>query len=441
MRISHSSVVLAFVLLSLSVISASAQQTLTLDTPITARYAGVAVSFEFNASENQTVLFAVNSQEANLAIEIYDPAGNFLISDDDSGDGINPAIGVRFTQAGQYRVNVLSYSGDLGEASFTIVAQPLDTAAEQEIALGGIVRGVLGDTFPTFNFTVDRETTLLIAPITFNFPALFTLRDASGQVIRTTENSVLALAVPVTPGRYQLALSSEFEGSLSGSYYAVLITETTIQPLSIGETVEVDAVGGRAFFFSFEGRAGDIIDIVMRWPEGDFTAGGLFTLQREVEPALFFSDSSPSSSFMSGVQLPADGTYRIEVFPYSTFFRAPFTLQLLQGSVLALSASPTTIVIGGDVPVKQLSAEVEAGRLYRFSVTTNNPMRPITAAITPSVTLSLAGAQAGSIEFVAEASGTLNISLRAESYFTGLEDPMQMGEEVTLVVTFEEVNR
>jgi hypothetical protein len=441
MPISRLSAATAFIVLCLSAIGLSAQQTLQLDTPITARYAGVAVSFEFNASENQTVLFAVNSQEANLAIEIYDPVGNFLTSDDDSGDGINPAIGVRFTQAGQYRVNVLSYSGDLGEASFTIVAQPLDTAAEQEIALGGIVRGVLGDTFPTFNFTVDRETTLLIAPITFNFPALFTLRDASGQVIRTTDSSVLALAVPVTPGRYQLAMSSEFEGNLSGSYYAVLITETTIQPLSIGETVEVDAVGGRAFFFSFEGRAGDIIDIVMRWPEGDFTAGGLFTLQREVEPALFFSDSSPSSSFMSGVQLPADGTYRIEVFPYSTFFRAPFTLQLLQGSVLALSASPTTIVIGGDVPVKQLSAEVEAGRLYRFSVTTNNPMRPITAAITPSVTLSLAGAQAGSIEFVAEASGTLNISLRAESYFTGLEDPMQMGEEVTLVVTFEEVNR
>ncbi len=424
--------------LALSAAVGTAQQTLELNAPINARYEDEPVLFVVNAEENQTVLIVVTSQEADLGIEVYDELGAYVAGDDDSGDGINPALGINFPQAGQYSVFVVSYSRPTGGSDFTILMQPLEIVAEAEVVLGQIVRGVIGDTFPSFTFTVERETTLLISPLTFNFAPQLTLLTEGGEVVTSTELNLLRRVVP--PGRYRLNLSAPFDGHAPRPYYALLITDTAVEALTFNETQTVNAVGERARFYTFEGRAGDVVDIVVSWPL-DARSGMFFSVVAPSGEPVFFSETTASTSFVNGAVLPEDGVYQVEVLPFTTTFRSPFTLFLGEGDVIEVSATPTTVVIDMNVVTRQLVAEVVEGRTYRLTVTTDNPARPFSVFAGVDISLNVFGGRAGAIEFVASSSGTLSMSLRADSIFFGDEGAAARTSDATLTITFEEVNQ
>lgn len=429
---------LTVLLLAMTATVGMAQQALELNTPINARYVDAPVVFTINAEQDQTVLIVVTSNDADLAIEVYDATNTYIAGDTDSGDGVNPALGISFPQAGQYSVMVLSYNGETRDADFTILMQPLEIVTEAEIALGEIVRGVVGDTFPTFTFTVERETTLLISPLTYNFPAQLTLSTEGGEFIAGTSANFLKQVVPA--GRYRLLLDAAFEGYAPRPYYALLVTEAVIEPLARGETQTVNAVGDRARFYTFEAQAGEVVDVVVSWTSG-FGAGVFFSLLSPSGELLYFSESTMNTAFISGAVLPSDGLYSLEVLPFSITFRSPFTLLLAEGAIIELSAAPTTILIDANVTTRQLSAEVVEGRTYRLTVTTDNPARPFSVFVGADITLVVVGGRGGSIEFTAPSSGTLALSLRSDStFFADAEVTAQM-DDATLTITFEEVNQ
>ncbi|MFQ3647781.1 MAG: PPC domain-containing protein [Anaerolinea sp.] len=431
-------VIWAVLLLAVTASTAVAQQALELNVPVSARYVDAPVAFTVNAEADQTVLIVVTSSEADFAIELYDPLGNYVAGDNDSGDGINPALGISFPQTGAYAVNVVSYDGTTRDAAFTILMQPLEIVTEAEIVLGEIVRGIVGDVFPTFTFTVEQETILLISPLTYNFPALMELSTEDGTLLISSDTSLLKQ--PVLPGRYRLALKAAFGGYAPRPYYALLVTEAVVEPLERGETRTVNAQGERARFYTFEGRAGDVVDIVVDWSAG-FGAGAFFSLVSPSGVVDYFSETTSSTSFVSGVELREDGLYQLEVLPFSVTFRAPFTIAFTEGQIIEVSATPTTLVIDTRVTTRQLSANVVEGRVYRLTLVTNNSARSFSVFVETNTSLTMSGGRAGSIEFIASSSGTLVMSLRADSTFFGDQEPSEQREDATLTITLEEVNQ
>lgn len=429
---------LSVLLLAMTATVSMAQQALELNTPINARYVDAPVVFTINAEQDQTVLIVVTSDAADLAIEVYDATNTYIAGDSDSGDGVNPALGISFPRAGQYRVLVLSYDGEMHNADFTILMQPLEIVTEAEIVLGEIVRGVVGDTFPTFTFTVERETTLLISPLTYNFPAQLTLSTEGGEFIAGTSGNFLKQVVPA--GRYQLLLNAAFEGYAPRPYYALLVTEAVIEPLTRGDVQTVNAVGERARFYTFEAQAGEVVDVVVNWTNG-FGAGVFFSLLSPTGEPLYFSESTTNTTFISGAMLPVEGTYSLEVLPFSLTFRSPFTLLLADGAIIEVSATPTTILIDANVTTRQLSAQVIEGRTYRLTVTTDNPARPFSVFLGSDATLSVVGGRGGSIEFTNTSASPLSISLRSDSTFYGDPEITAQLDDANLTITFEEVNQ
>ncbi len=433
-----STALLAALLLAMTATVSMAQQMLTFNTPISARYVDAPVVFTINAEQDQTVLIVVTSSESDLAIEVYDPLGNYIAGDNDSGDGINPALGISFPQTGAYTVNVVSYDATVRDAAFTILMQPLEIVAEAEIVLGEIVRGIVGDVFPTFTFTVEQETTLLISPLTYNFPALMELFTEDGTLLISSDASLLKQ--PVLPGRYRLALRASFEGYAPRPYYALLVTEAVIEPLERGQTRTINAQGERARFYTFEGRAGDVVDVIVEWSAG-FGAGVFFSLVSPSGAVDYFSETTSTVSFVNGAELREDGLYQLEVLPFSVVFREPFTITLTEGQIVEVSATPTTLVIDAKVTTRQLSANVVEGRVYRLTVVTNNSARPFSVFIGADASLIISGGRAGTIEFTASSSGLLPISLRADSTFFSDQEPPERLEDAALTITLEEINQ
>jgi hypothetical protein len=110
-------------------------------------------SWTFTGAEGEVVsvdLVGVSLDDTYL--ELYDPDGYFLISDDDSGTGLNARFdGLQLPSSGTYTVVAQGYSGSLGTYELTLVQGRIgisggppdigDPTLEGEIEFGEIVEG------------------------------------------------------------------------------------------------------------------------------------------------------------------------------------------------------------------------------------------------------------------------------------------------------------
>lgn len=70
----------------------------------------------------QPVTIRANSLATDTQLELYDPAGNFIKSDDNSGGDINPRIAYTATQSGYYFIFVTAASGVTGQYSLSVAS-------------------------------------------------------------------------------------------------------------------------------------------------------------------------------------------------------------------------------------------------------------------------------------------------------------------------------
>lgn len=396
---------------------ASAQDTpLTLGVPVTGVYNGTAVNYSFQATAGQTILFEATSPIFDVAVEVYD-ATNYLMGDDNGGDGTNAAVGVTFPSDGVYTVAVLAYDTSRGGGEFTVSANPLPIVTDVLLLPGQTVRSVIGSTFPTFNVLLDRDMSILFTLLSFGFPPRIILLDLGDNVLQSTENNILLATLPAGAYRIRLEYASETTFN-SPPYFAAALDETIVEPIGYGQTINRDDTGKRAAYFTFNAITGDIFNVRLQ-SNNPADVGASFTIYGPDGTIVFYSEGSTGLSYLQRQQIIQDGTYRIEVRPYTETFTIPYTLLLEQSQRGVLSNTPTQIILDGSLLSDTFNLNVEAGKRYRLTVRTDNTQRPLNAfimnAMTQIASMSGSGANGISLELTVVESTTYQVTIRAET--------------------------
>lgn len=427
----------------LAVSAVLAQQTLTMETPVSGNFNGSPVDVAVTGSAGQSVLIETSNTSSDLAIEVYDANNNYVAGDDNSGDGDNASVGLTFPSDGQYRISVLAYNPASQPSDFTLTMSPLEIITETSLAVGETLRSILNQPPVVFDVTLANDMTILFSLLTYNFPPTISLTDSSDNVLASSDNNVLLATLPA--GSYRIQLAPAFEDSYNAlPYYAVTLSESTITPLTYGEPITRDDSGQRASFFTFDANPGDVLDLTITNTQ-TVGSGGSFTVYAPDNTVAFYSESSPEMSYLRAVEITTAGTYRVEVFPYQETFSGPYTVILSTSERAVLSATPLQAVFDTSLLSNNYSISVEQGKLYRVSVATDNVKRPITiyiqSSVAQSITASMYGGLGTSVEFVAPETATYGVNVRVDSGDYDENGNIADPTVSNITLTFEEITR
>lgn len=191
--------------------------------------------------------------------------------------------------------------------------------AQDTIAIGDSVDGELedGETVE-YTFEAEQGTFLLISLESDVFDPFLTISDASGNTIATDDdsgdstNALVRFTVPEN-GEYTIEVSGLFGG---GGAFTLSLSVGEFIEISLGQTARVEFDGEtNAFFFGYEGTAGEVITV------SAVTDGSIDTNLTVFGPSGFEVASDEDSGenndpLIQVVVLSEDGTYQIQLSSY-----------------------------------------------------------------------------------------------------------------------------
>jgi hypothetical protein len=199
------------------------------------------------------------------------------------------------------------------------------------IDYGAAVNGVISNTTPAIQYTFQAEagetTQIQLRSISGDLDPLLILLGPDGQEIQrnddaqtTTRDSVIETSLP-TSGIYTIIATRymEDEGQTAGEFRLSLEKMAVAVPgqvttIAYGETITGTVERSIGFVrYTFEGQAGDIIDIQMKGTSGNLDP--LLILLNPQGTELTRNDDADSTttrdSLIQGFVIPADGTYTV----------------------------------------------------------------------------------------------------------------------------------
>lgn len=210
-------------------------------------------------------------------VEVYSPDGRLLASDDDSGDGTNAFIRqVALSDTGTYFILISALSGN-GDFVLTLGASqppiPMGTVRYDQTVTGTLagnnehVWTLEAQPSDVVTIAVNRATS---AP---NLDVKVALSDAEGSILTSDDDggndtNALIDRYPLLSGGTYTILVSAFSGE---GAYTLFVSRATPMPIAMGNEVVGDVTREGGMIWSFEGVAGEEIDInaISMEPEGN----------------------------------------------------------------------------------------------------------------------------------------------------------------------------
>ncbi|MCL4877401.1 MAG: pre-peptidase C-terminal domain-containing protein [Anaerolineae bacterium] len=314
--------------------------------------AGLETRFVFEGQADDVVSIMVMSG-FDASLELMDPSGVVIASDDDSGGDLQPLIdAVQLPADGTYTIAVMGFNSD-DAGPFTIIFSELGlslTPVNQSISYGETIEGFLpaGQT-ATYTFTANAGD-IISVEVTSSFDAFVQVLDSAGSVIAEDDDSggnlqpfINRVELPAA-GNYQIVLSG-FGPDANGNYSLVLTSSSPVAEvgsITYGETVEGTLVGGTTTSYTFEGSANEVITVEVGTP---------FDAYLELQNAngeLLTADDDSGGDLQPAIinfTLPETGTYRLVLSGFSAFDEGPFSMTLSLGETV-ISGGGTTISYG-----------------------------------------------------------------------------------------------
>jgi hypothetical protein len=244
--------------------------------------------------------------------------------------------------------------------------------AQTAINPGDSVQGTLNNNTAQYNFTAKAGETVIISLNSDAFDPLLELYAANGnQVGRDDDsggfpNARLVFTAPAD-GTYTITVTS-FSGAATGAYTLSLTTQTATA-ITYGTPVDTKMAGTTPLYFTFNGTEGDVVDIYAVSAADEDTR---LTLRGPDGVEVIGDDDSGAGAnpYIRRLILPSTGAYQLELAPFSDLgLSGDITVTIEQTELLALSETPQTVDIGGDIgDVEVFSMEATAGTTYRIVV-------------------------------------------------------------------------
>jgi hypothetical protein len=308
----------------------------------------VKYTFEGEQGEYVTItMIQVDSMDPYLRLE--DARGTVLAQDDDSAGSLNSRIGpFRLPANGTYTIVATSLGGrDTGEFTLSLQAPVV-----QRTEYGQRITGELTplESQAEYTFYAEAGTVISIDLISNDFDAYLTLASANPRSTLITDddsgidrNARIGPYVLPDDGDYQIVVSAF--GSAEGEY-ALTLNRVDAAPVEVGASVRTQISGDQAAYFSFEGQAGDVVDVrVDTGGQLDTALSVITPTSRQIASADDVDDSL--DPFVSNVILTETGTYFVSVQPnVSRDERTPITLKVTQSIIPSLDNGAQSVRLG-----------------------------------------------------------------------------------------------
>lgn len=299
-------------------------------------------SYTFEANAGDLVTITVISDEPgkfDTYLLLLDSEGVELMTDDDSAGNLNSRIGpYDIPEDGTYTIVVDSFgniAGDepgVGAFELTVVAAMIEVI-EYNTPVEGAITTDEPVTMFGFEGAAGDVVTVMLSGDTSALSA--TISQTSGDFSRQTygETDVLGPFVLPEDGEYAVTITS-YDG-MTDQAFTLVIEQAEAEMISIGD--EVSGTFGEAAvrYYSFEARAGDVIDVSVNsasmvdtqvsitGPNGlelAYDDDGGFGFDPEIEELL----------------LPETGTYNLLVTPYIPGDDGEFMLSITDNALASL---------------------------------------------------------------------------------------------------------
>ncbi len=200
-------------------------------------------TWTFDAAADTFVTIKAESDQADTFIELYDPDGNLLTQDDDSGGNLNAAIlDFPITQSGAYQVVVRdsrldSEQGGVYQISL-LVAEALDTSGQLESGQT-TERDLAAGEQHTWTFSAPEDTFVSVRMESDTLDTYLSLYDDQGDLLYVNDDffgkqaAISNFIVPAT-GEYRI-VARAYSPEEAGSYRISLEISGEELPLNPAE--------------------------------------------------------------------------------------------------------------------------------------------------------------------------------------------------------------
>lgn len=407
--------------------------------PITAELdsSNPALRYRFVGDANQAVIITQQSQDLDSYLVLSDANGVEITVDDDSGaESFDSRIGpFVLPAAGEYIITATShgyYNFDDASAlgQFTVMVDEIDVEPmEYTQTKSGELETPNAQAF--YSFRGQQGDLIEIDLIADNFDAHLSLLEPGELQFPLgedwgygTDPAIIAgLTLPVT-GDYLINVSS-LEMFNSGEF-DLRLNRATVNELVLNEPSAATITSEEpTLYYSFEGSAGDVFDVVV--DSGETLDTTLTINDPDGFQVGYNDDFGGIDPTLTDFILPQDGVYTVLIQPFSTVDVATeINVTLTAGEIMSLDSGEQGILLGYDAPTDILSFTGTAGEMVRLVVRSDND-EGIT--ISPSVTVdqnqfqivyaSVSNVQQQAFDFVIPEDG--EVIVRVEDY-SGLDD-------------------
>lgn len=335
-------------------------------------------AYRFQANEGDRVLIRLASDDFDPYLVVGTESGGIfdpLQQNDDSGEELNSRIHFTAPRTGTYRVLAQAYA-EYGLGTYTLSLEPVVPSAVESasIAIGSSVDGYLDDDdnfdqfgeiwFDAYTFQAQAGRRYSITMTSEDFDAYLILGSGSGEqfeeVSRNDDSGEgydsRILYTPAASGTYTIRAAS-YDGEGTGAY-VLRVTEVVsgpfvVTPLSLGRSVsasldESDQVAEDGSYFdvySFSGRAGDRVEIVMRSDALDsyVEVGEPVAAGEEFFAEYSDDDSGGNVDARVRMTLPRDGEYQVRAYSLYPDETGDYTIELREPTNTPASVTPIRV--------------------------------------------------------------------------------------------------
>jgi hypothetical protein len=233
--------------------------------------------YTLTGSADQTVRITLVSEDFDTYLVLEDENGAVLDTDDDSAGSYDSRIAFTLPADGEYRIIAQSFSyynrSGAATGAYTLTVEEIETLRIEysQDASGELTNDELTR---DYQFIGQEGDTIIINLTSPTFDTYLTLLDDSGMELAYNDDSGGSLNSQIGPytlpytGVYTISVNS-YSRSSTGAY-TLSLNKVDLQTIAYGDSVDVEITAAAdTFFFTFEGNAGEVVNIYVESSDGD----------------------------------------------------------------------------------------------------------------------------------------------------------------------------
>ncbi|MDQ7027102.1 MAG: PPC domain-containing protein [Anaerolineae bacterium] len=408
---------------------------------VTGEAVGNDVEYTIDLATGEVIVIDLSSEDFDTLVKVQDANGSELARNDDGGEGFNSLLTFDAPEIGTYTIVVTSFFNNT-VGNYTLSVQS-DTGGGGESGTGvsaecGTFSGNTGDLQfgetvtetatgnVTYDINLQADQTVIISLSSDDFDTYLELLDTSGASIASDDDSGgnlnSRLIFTARESATYTILVRSFGTAEASGIYTISVTENCASTdggtIAYGETISLAPDGALQLLITFDGTAGDVINLIVSSSTGEDTTLSLY----DSSGTLIVEDDDSGEGLNPALRrfvLPATGTYEIDLRGFSSdAILDPIEITLEETELLEITAEPLEIILDDEVSSDVLFFEAQNNTQYLLVIELDRDLDDSlyidisqSGESFPSIRFTTSGASSFAAVFTADFTGMMTVEL------------------------------